>query len=230
MVKIWSYCPPLSSLNKQLLKSLHIWFNLIISDVNFSFFILVLQHLNGYPAPAAGQSVPEVSTSLSDETQAASQSATNPVVPPQSTSQDSSGYMLTPNAPSLYAHSLGPFEKPPPYACWKTWTLTSDRHLTPVTSTAAAANDLRKSLCNVTYSCSKCDRCCCLVVSKTSKRSSSFGGVFIVWFIESYKAETLKNASHPQLRHTDHCILCLRFLLRTLKCWHYSDSWITRVV
>ncbi|XP_073698818.1 transmembrane protein 255B-like [Garra rufa] len=78
---------------------------------------LPMQHLNGYPAPAAGQSVSEVSTSPSDETQAASQSGTNPAVPNQSTSQDSSGYMLTPNAPSLYAHSLGPFEKPPPYAC-----------------------------------------------------------------------------------------------------------------
>ncbi|XP_043091996.1 transmembrane protein 255B [Puntigrus tetrazona] len=78
---------------------------------------LPMQHLNGYPAPAAGQSVPEVTTSPSDETQAASQSGSNPVAPPQSSSQDNSGYMLTPNAPSLYAHSLGPFEKPPPYAC-----------------------------------------------------------------------------------------------------------------
>ncbi|XP_052401786.1 transmembrane protein 255B-like [Carassius gibelio] len=78
---------------------------------------LPMQHLNGYPASAAGQSVPEVSTSPSDETQAASQNGTNPVLTTQSTSQDSSGYTLTPNAPSLYAHSLGPFEKPPPYAC-----------------------------------------------------------------------------------------------------------------
>ncbi|XP_016115357.1 transmembrane protein 255B-like [Sinocyclocheilus grahami] len=80
-------------------------------------YALPMQHLSGYPASAAGQSVPEVTTSPSDETQAASQSGTNPVVPSQSTSQDSSGYMPTPNAPSLYAHSLGPFEKPPPYAC-----------------------------------------------------------------------------------------------------------------
>ncbi|KAL1282917.1 hypothetical protein QQF64_001720 [Cirrhinus molitorella] len=78
---------------------------------------LPMQHLNGYPAPAGGQSIPEVSTSPSDETQAASQSGMNPAAATQSTSQDGSGYMLTPNAPSLYAHSLGPFEKPPPYAC-----------------------------------------------------------------------------------------------------------------
>ncbi|XP_026056979.1 transmembrane protein 255B [Carassius auratus] len=78
---------------------------------------LPTQHLNGYPASATGQSIPEVSTSTSDETQAAAQSGMNSAVPTQSTSQDSSGYMPTPNAPSLYAHLLGPFEKPPPYAC-----------------------------------------------------------------------------------------------------------------
>ncbi|XP_016312317.1 transmembrane protein 255B [Sinocyclocheilus anshuiensis] len=78
---------------------------------------LPTQHLNGYPAPATGQSILEVSTSTPDETQVAAQSGTNSAVSTQSSSQDSSGYMLTPNAPSLYAHSLGPFEKPPPYAC-----------------------------------------------------------------------------------------------------------------
>ncbi|XP_051759357.1 transmembrane protein 255B [Ctenopharyngodon idella] len=78
---------------------------------------LPMQHLNGYPAPSAGPSVPEVSASPSDETQPAAQSGTNPGPPTQTSSQDTSGYMLTPNAPSLYAHSLGPFEKPPPYAC-----------------------------------------------------------------------------------------------------------------
>ncbi|XP_051561679.1 transmembrane protein 255B-like [Myxocyprinus asiaticus] len=78
---------------------------------------LPMQHLNSYPPPTAAQLNTEVSTSPSDETQTSIQTTTNPAVPAQSTSQDTSGYMLTPNAPSLYAHSLGPFEKPPPYAC-----------------------------------------------------------------------------------------------------------------
>ncbi|XP_067298988.1 transmembrane protein 255B [Pseudorasbora parva] len=75
---------------------------------------LPMQHLNGCPAPSPGPSGPEASASPSDESQSVSQSGTNG---PQTSSQDPSGYMLTPNAPSLYAHSLGPFEKPPPYAC-----------------------------------------------------------------------------------------------------------------
>ncbi|XP_017557283.1 transmembrane protein 255B [Pygocentrus nattereri] len=76
-----------------------------------------MQHLNGYPGPSPSQPSPEVAVSPSDESQPQAQSSTNPSVPSQSTSQDSSGYMLTPNAPSLYGHSLGSFEKPPPYAC-----------------------------------------------------------------------------------------------------------------
>ncbi|CAM4506446.1 unnamed protein product [Leuciscus chuanchicus] len=79
-------------------------------------YSLPMQHLNGYPAPSAAPPVPEVSNSPSDETQPAAQNGTNPTGPTQTQSQDTSAYMLTPNAPSLYAHSLGPFEKPPPYA------------------------------------------------------------------------------------------------------------------
>ncbi|KAK7166839.1 hypothetical protein R3I93_006573 [Phoxinus phoxinus] len=80
-------------------------------------YSLPMQHLNGYPAPSAAPPAPEVTNSPSDETPAAAQSGTNPTGPAQTQSQDTSAYMLTPNAPSLYAHSLGPFEKPPPYAC-----------------------------------------------------------------------------------------------------------------
>ncbi|XP_066516223.1 transmembrane protein 255B isoform X2 [Hoplias malabaricus] len=76
-----------------------------------------MQHLNSYPAPSPSQPSPEVPVSPSDESQPQAQSSTNPSLPSQSTSQESSGYMLTPNAPTLYGHSLGPFEKPPPYAC-----------------------------------------------------------------------------------------------------------------
>uniref|UniRef100_A0A3B4F3D3 Uncharacterized protein n=1 Tax=Pundamilia nyererei TaxID=303518 RepID=A0A3B4F3D3_9CICH len=36
---------------------------------------------------------------------------------PQGATQDPGGYMLTPNAPVLYASSYSAFEKPPPYAC-----------------------------------------------------------------------------------------------------------------
>ncbi|KAG1939268.1 transmembrane protein 255B [Pimephales promelas] len=80
-------------------------------------YSLPMQHLNGYPAPSAAPPTPEVSNSPSNETPPATQSGTNPTGPTQTQSQDTSAYMLTPNAPSLYAHSLGPFEKPPPYAC-----------------------------------------------------------------------------------------------------------------
>ncbi|GAA6089756.1 transmembrane protein 255B [Tachysurus ichikawai] len=72
-----------------------------------------LQHLNNYPA-ASPQPSPEVPVSPSEESQS---QPSNPAAPSQSSCPDTSAYMLTPNAPSLYPHSLGPFEKPPPYAC-----------------------------------------------------------------------------------------------------------------
>ncbi|XP_030634847.1 transmembrane protein 255B [Chanos chanos] len=78
---------------------------------------LPMQHLNSYPPATQAQASSEVAVSPSDESQAPSQPPANPQVPTQSTSQDSSGYMLTPNAPSLYGPSFSPFEKPPPYAC-----------------------------------------------------------------------------------------------------------------
>ncbi|XP_049325620.1 transmembrane protein 255B isoform X1 [Astyanax mexicanus] len=76
-----------------------------------------MQHLNSYPAAGPSQPSPEVAVSPSDELQPQDQSSGNPSVTTQSTSQDPSSYRITPNAPSLYGHSLGPFEKPPPYAC-----------------------------------------------------------------------------------------------------------------
>ncbi|XP_056595142.1 transmembrane protein 255B [Triplophysa dalaica] len=77
-------------------------------------YSLPMQHMNNYPALTPAQ--PNADTPTADEPQASAQTG-NPAVPSQSTSQDTGGYMLTPNAPSLYPHSLGPFEKPPPYAC-----------------------------------------------------------------------------------------------------------------
>ncbi|XP_062865800.1 transmembrane protein 255B isoform X2 [Trichomycterus rosablanca] len=75
-----------------------------------------MQHLNSYPAVNTSQPNHDMAASPSEESQ--------PVVQPSNTNQsvssqsaDASGYMLTPNAPSLYADSSGPFEKPPPYAC-----------------------------------------------------------------------------------------------------------------
>ncbi|XP_055062271.1 transmembrane protein 255B [Misgurnus anguillicaudatus] len=82
----------------------------------FPAYGLPMQHMNNYPALTSGQPNPETSASSSDEPQPSVQSG-NPSVPNQSTSQDPGGYMLTPNAPSLYPNSLGAFEKPPPYAC-----------------------------------------------------------------------------------------------------------------
>ncbi|MCJ8747827.1 hypothetical protein PDJAM_G00157950 [Pangasius djambal] len=77
-----------------------------------------MQHLNSYPAASPSQPSPEVPMSPLEESQPPTQpNNTNPSIPSQSTCPDTSGYMLTPNAPSLYPHSLGPFEKPPPYAC-----------------------------------------------------------------------------------------------------------------
>ncbi|XP_053332809.1 transmembrane protein 255B isoform X1 [Clarias gariepinus] len=77
-----------------------------------------MQHLNNFPGGNSAQPSPDVPVTPSEENQPPSQpSNTNPSVPSQSTCPDTSGYMLTPNAPSLYPHSLGPFEKPPPYAC-----------------------------------------------------------------------------------------------------------------
>ncbi|KAI5090142.1 transmembrane protein 255B [Silurus meridionalis] len=77
-----------------------------------------MQHLNSYSAASPSPHSPEVPVTPLDESQSPTQpSNTNPSVPSQSSCPETSGYMLTPNAPSLYQHSLGPFEKPPPYAC-----------------------------------------------------------------------------------------------------------------
>ncbi|XP_073805383.1 transmembrane protein 255B isoform X2 [Danio rerio] len=73
-------------------------------------------HVSGFAAPASESS----STSPPEDPPSAAQSSLNPAPAAQTPDcrpEHSAAYMLTPNAPSLYAHSLGPFEKPPPYAC-----------------------------------------------------------------------------------------------------------------
>ncbi|XP_073805381.1 transmembrane protein 255B isoform X1 [Danio rerio] len=77
---------------------------------------LPMQHVSGFAAPASESS----STSPPEDPPSAAQSSLNPAPAAQTPDcrpEHSAAYMLTPNAPSLYAHSLGPFEKPPPYAC-----------------------------------------------------------------------------------------------------------------
>ncbi|XP_029948685.1 transmembrane protein 255B [Salarias fasciatus] len=81
---------------------------------------MAMQHNSNYQAPATPQMLPEggpaPASCPSDEsqTQHPSQGPTQPQ--PQGTAQDPGGYMLGPNAPSLYG-PYSPFEKPPPYAC-----------------------------------------------------------------------------------------------------------------
>uniref|UniRef100_A0A3P8R3N9 Transmembrane protein 255B n=1 Tax=Astatotilapia calliptera TaxID=8154 RepID=A0A3P8R3N9_ASTCA len=53
----------------------------------------------------------------SEENQSQLPSQVLPQPQPQGATQDPGGYMLTPNAPVLYASSYSAFEKPPPYAC-----------------------------------------------------------------------------------------------------------------
>ncbi|XP_035390998.1 transmembrane protein 255B [Electrophorus electricus] len=78
-----------------------------------------LQHLSSYAGPTAPQSSHEAAGSSPppDEGQLPVQGSANPTLPSQPASQEPGGYMLTPNAPTLYGQALGTFEKPPPYAC-----------------------------------------------------------------------------------------------------------------
>ncbi|XP_076838729.1 transmembrane protein 255B [Brachyhypopomus gauderio] len=85
-------------------------------------FPMPLQHLGNYGGPAPPQPGPDVTASsalqlLPEEGHLPAQHPANPALPPQPVGQEPAGYMLTPNAPALYGQALGPFEKPPPYAC-----------------------------------------------------------------------------------------------------------------
>lgn len=83
------------------------------------------QHNTNHQAPATPQMLPlgggpvsSVSSCPSEENQSQLPSQVLPQPQPQGATQDPGGYMLTPNAPVLYASSYSAFEKPPPYACW----------------------------------------------------------------------------------------------------------------
>ncbi|XP_047436588.1 transmembrane protein 255B isoform X2 [Mugil cephalus] len=81
-----------------------------------------MQHNSNYQAPATPQMIPEGGPASSSCPSEETQNQQPPQVPTQpqnqgAGNQDPGGYMLTPNAPVLYASSYGPFEKPPPYAC-----------------------------------------------------------------------------------------------------------------
>ncbi|XP_068598010.1 transmembrane protein 255B-like [Brachionichthys hirsutus] len=84
-----------------------------------------MQHNNSYQTPATPQVIAEGgptsnSTQASEENQ--NQNQQPPLVPaqppPQGTTQEPGGYMMTPNAPPiLFGSTYSPYEKPPPYAC-----------------------------------------------------------------------------------------------------------------
>ncbi|TRY92716.1 hypothetical protein DNTS_024808 [Danionella cerebrum] len=86
---------------------------------SYTNYPLPLQPMNAYPVVGPGG--PEICSSPSDEMPMAAQtgSSSNPNGPtsPLPSVVDPGAVTITPNAPSLYPHSLGPFEKPPPYAC-----------------------------------------------------------------------------------------------------------------
>uniref|UniRef100_A0A3Q4N0A5 Transmembrane protein 255B n=1 Tax=Neolamprologus brichardi TaxID=32507 RepID=A0A3Q4N0A5_NEOBR len=81
-------------------------------------------HNTNHQAPATPQMLPpgggpvsSPSSCPSEENQSQLPSQVLPQPQPQGATQDPGGYMLTPNAPVLYASSYSAFEKPPPYAC-----------------------------------------------------------------------------------------------------------------
>ncbi|XP_030582258.1 transmembrane protein 255B [Archocentrus centrarchus] len=83
-----------------------------------------MQHNTNHQAPATIQLLPPMgdpasspSSCPSEENQSQPPSRIPPQPQPQGATQDPGGYMLTPNAPVLYASSYSAFEKPPPYAC-----------------------------------------------------------------------------------------------------------------
>uniref|UniRef100_A0A3Q2V0L5 Transmembrane protein 255B n=1 Tax=Haplochromis burtoni TaxID=8153 RepID=A0A3Q2V0L5_HAPBU len=83
-----------------------------------------MQHNTNHQAPATPQMLPpgggpvsSPSSCPSEENQSQLPSQVLPQPQPQGATQDPGGYMLTPNAPVLYASSYSAFEKPPPYAC-----------------------------------------------------------------------------------------------------------------
>ncbi|XP_076159904.1 transmembrane protein 255B [Alosa pseudoharengus] len=83
-------------------------------------YSIPMQHQNGCLHPA-NSTVPqphsEDSTAPLEETQLHDQNPSYPPNPSTASQANPSGYMLTPNAPALYAQPCGMFEKPPPYAC-----------------------------------------------------------------------------------------------------------------
>lgn len=82
---------------------------------------LPLQQNNSYQAPGTPQPIPGSGCLPSPHPCEPSQSQQPPQATgqPQGCTQETGGYMLTPNAPNapmLYGDANGPFEKPPPYA------------------------------------------------------------------------------------------------------------------
>ncbi|XP_059214390.1 transmembrane protein 255B [Centropristis striata] len=77
-----------------------------------------MQHNGSYQPSAAPQMLPEggpaPNSFLSEENQSQQPSQAPNQPPPQGANQEPGGYVLTPNAPSLYGSA---YEKPPPYAC-----------------------------------------------------------------------------------------------------------------
>lgn len=79
------------------------------------------QQNNSYQAPGTPQPIPVSGCLPSPHPCEPSQSQQPPQATgqPQGCTQETGGYMLTPNAPNapmLYGDANGPFEKPPPYA------------------------------------------------------------------------------------------------------------------